>query len=584
MARNKLVSLIDGYSGQSAERRFFSAAYSGSVSAKKQRDGGLSRLFAKGKRVITYTSSKAYGASGLAFGLLTAILSFLRRYSDRAWDDPTLTLIIGIVVAALSLPFLMSDRPLAFVFQDIPVTDYIFYDLLCMKRVPKIEGVRTVNTFAATVIGVMLAALGVVLPVWMIAAAVLCLVVIFLAMSSPEFSFLLSLVLVPYSDTSTAAHWVFIGLVGVTFISMVVKIAYGKRVIFFNQYDLLIAVIVLSIMVSGLFSDGADSLRSAAAMIVLTCGYTVASCLVSNRRIADSALGILVISSVPVSLVSIVTFCRLLAAGEAGSIVGTGLCSTMSDSTACAVFLLVAICSAAALVKQGHGKVARALCACAMLIQLVALVLTGELLAVAALPFGLAVYFVIKTRYFSMAIVPLLLLLPYLFLFLIPESWEEAVYSVIPSLSDTGFLPEVWRDLLPTVTDNPFVGIGAGRNGGAHNLILEIVIEAGVICAVAFALLLIVRLRHLAVYYPYIRSSAVESLCPGMAVTVFTLMFYGAAAYVLASGCAYYLFWVVLGIGGALLRIAARDHDDRVNYYEDNRSSDASDLDVQLFR
>ena len=104
------------------------------------------------------------------------------------------------------------------------------------------------------------------------------------------------------------------------------------------------------------------------------------------------------------------------------------------------------------------------------------------------------------------------------------------------------------------------------------------------ICAVAFALLLIARLRHLAFYYPYVKISAVESLCPGMAVTVFTLMFYGATAYVLASGCAYYLFWVVLGIGGALLRIAAKDHDDRVNYYEDNRASDASDLDVQLFR
>ncbi len=595
MAKLNFFNYIDGYSGRGSERRFLARAYSGSVSARKHRAGKGEEIISRIRRVVAYASSKAYGAMALAFGLVTVIVSFLRGYTDLLGDSHGVALIIGAAVTLLSIPFLLTDKPLSYVFQDNPVTEYLFFDLLCMKRVPKLEGVRTVYTFFAAALGIALGIVGYFVPAWIIVAFAVGLVIVYLAFNSPEFSFLLSLVMLPYSELSPAFRWVFFALVALTFLSMLIKIAYGKRVIFFSQYDVVLAIIVLTIVISGVFAEGADSLGDAAMMVVLAFGYTVASCLVSNRRIADSVLGTLVLSSLPVSVISIVDFIRILSAGEQTSIIGVGMKATFTDTVACAVFLIAAICSAAAIATQGRG-VLRVLCGLAMLVQLVALVLTGEMFAIAALIVGLLVAQVIKTGYFSMLILPLLALLPYSVL-LLPDSWEDTLFSVIPSLSSVDSLSELWRSLISVFSDNAFIGIGIGQssfveemvqNGllsesSAHNLLLEIALEAGVICAAAFVLVILVRLRHTAVYSPFVKSSEVAKLCPHMSVAIFAMIFYGATAYVLGAGSAYYLFWVIFGIGGALLRIAAREHDDRVNYYEDNRNRDASDLDVNLF-
>ena len=594
MAKSKIWNIIDGYEGQGDGRRLASTTYSGSITARRRRSGAVTRLLGRLRRALIYASSKAYGASALAFGLLTVILSFLRPYTDFPGDSSAVTLAVGAALTLISIPLLLSDKPMAFIFQDNPLTDYLFFELFCMKRVSRTEGVRPVYTVLASIIGVALAGVGYFVPVWLLVAAVVGIAIAALAISSPEFSFLLSILVLPYAETTLGTEIAFHCLVGLAFVSMVVKIASGKRVIHFTRYDTLLTLMLLTVIVSGIFVKGIESFGSALSMTVMTFGYTVASCLVSNRRIADSVLGTLVISSVPVSVWSIVEFIVALSDGSYSELVGQGVVVAFPSSGSYAVLLMAAVCAAAALVKQGHGVV-RALCLLAIFLQLAALILTGELIAVLALLVGLLVYSVIKTGYFSLLIVPVLLLIPYALL-LLPATVTDAVFSVIPSLSGVGSLRAFWLAMLSVLRDNALIGIGIGQqsfaeemaelglsaDGGAHNLLLELAMEAGVICAVAFVLIILVRLRHQAAYYPYVKGSEVAKLTPIMGVALFAQLFYGATSYIFASGASYYLFWVIFGIGGALLRIAAREHDDRVNYYEDNSASDASDLDLSL--
>jgi hypothetical protein len=56
----------------------------------------------------------------------------------------------------------------------------------------------------------------------------------------------------------------------------------------------------------------------------------------------------------------------------------------------------------------------------------------------------------------------------------------------------------------------------------------------------------------------------------------------GLTEYIWSDVTVYYLFWCILGLGSAALRIAKREHDDKVMYYGDLASVDSSVLDVKI--
>jgi hypothetical protein len=101
-------------------------------------------------------------------------------------------------------------------------------------------------------------------------------------------------------------------------------------------------------------------------------------------------------------------------------------------------------------------------------------------------------------------------------------------------------------------------------------------------------LLLIVRLRHGAVYSSYVKRSQVRRIAPMMSVCIFSLLCLGATDYIWSDFSTYYLFWCVFGIGSATLRIAKQESDDRelyskmmVNFHESG-NSEFSSIDVPL--
>jgi hypothetical protein len=66
------------------------------------------------------------------------------------------------------------------------------------------------------------------------------------------------------------------------------------------------------------------------------------------------------------------------------------------------------------------------------------------------------------------------------------------------------------------------------------------------------------------------------------ALAVFALICFGTFANVFADITVYYLFFSVFGVLSATLRIAKKEHDDRLGYYGDSRSADSSVIDIRL--
>ena len=63
---------------------------------------------------------------------------------------------------------------------------------------------------------------------------------------------------------------------------------------------------------------------------------------------------------------------------------------------------------------------------------------------------------------------------------------------------------------------------------------------------------------------------------------LFSLIAFGMVNYIWSDISAYYLFWCIFGIGSASLRVAKRDYDDKVIYYEETSAFDSSVIDIEI--
>ena len=256
-------------------------------------------------------------------------------------------------------------------------------------------------------------------------------------------------------------------------------------------------------------------------------------------------------------------------------------------------FLVVAIITSGTLAKLSSGAL-RVLYSALLVLNVAALVFTGETLALLAVAIA-SILFIFKRGRLAAPAMLIFFLLPYAIL-LLPDDIAALVFRYVGDGTPYGEMLELWRASLDILEGNLWIGIGMGSESFAariseyfieghtssSNIFLELGIEAGVFALAALLLSLAVRLRHRARYARYIRASQVSTLSPALGAAFFGLIFYGSLTYIWADMPSFYLFWLVFGMGSASLRIAKKESDDRILYYEDARRSDYSAIDVEI--
>lgn len=606
MERNSFLDFLDGYehvrteSGRIAAtgKRFFSRSYSGTMTQGKQKVAEM-KIFKLGSlisRLLSYTSAKAYGAAMLAFGLLSLIISFLKDYGTGLGAVDTVTLVVCLLISGFAVPLLFFEEPLSRFLQDFVVTDYIFFEFFCIKRIPEREGARGIPTPVAVLLGILCALPCIAVEPWLMAAIIAAVTVLYLSLTSPEFAFFFSVLILPYLSFVPNSEWALSVLVAVGVLSFLKKAALGKRVIYFEQYDLLIGLLVITVMLSGIFLKGISSFAGALLFTVMSFGYFLAGNIISNRRLADCALSAVAFSAVIPSAVSIISFIRCCVTENVNAALQNGYKSTFSSTEELAAFLIVSIVFCTALLKQSHGK-RRVLYLLVLIVLLSALVLSGEYLAYLSLLLGIGAYFALKAGALSALILPLLVVLPYLFL-LIPSELLDSLVALLPMNSDLlpSELLSLWGASFSAFFDNIFLGIGIGADSFAeemagygisgsyssNNLFIELGLEAGVFALLIFLLLLAVRLRHRARYHSYVKNSQLSTTSPITSVAIFCLIAYGMNHYIWASADSFYLFFLVFGVGSAALRVTKRERDERILYYEHTKRVHSAAVDIEL--
>ena len=601
MAKRTLVEFLTGYTNgdeNASGKKFSVEAITGSANKVSLTRTGrrIAKFFERFTKLISYTPSRTYGAILCVFGALSLALSFIKYYIGIEDSAQLGTLIISAAFALLSIPFIASDKPLSVALQNNPVTDFVFFEFFCIRRMHKSENERGISTSFGILFGVMMALIGAFVPFWMVALAIALMVYLFLTFLSPEFSFFSIFIIMPYLSFDTDGVFL-AAMVLATMISYARKVASGKRVYYFEQYDFALFVMMFCILISGIFVKGVESFVSSIVMILLGMGYVMASSLVTNRRLADCLINAVIISSVPVSIIAIVESALEISAD--GLAAFSGATATFDKPYTLAIFLLVTFSFSMYFVDVRRRRSVKVLYAVIALINFVALFFTMSFWAFAALLIGWLAHIAQKIRHGSGLILLFLSVFLYAMIFL-PSGYLDALCAngAVRALGLADSIQR-WQTALLMLRDNFVMGVGIGADSftqeiaeyssefaysNSGSFLLEIACEAGIISLCAFVIIYLVRMRHRDIYQPYVRNSQVMKISDYTTLITVMLMAYGAFNYIWADMTMYYLFWCVFGLGSAALRVAKSEFDERAAYFRDGSTEDASSIDISIKR
>lgn len=561
------------------------------------------RLARRISRALCYLPCRIFGAFFLSLGLVTLLSHFALYYFGHG-ADVFVPLVIGVLQTLLSVILLISEKPLAIALQEGRLLEYLFFDFFCFKRVHRAQPATKASPFAAVLLGIVLAALGFFITPQLLAAVLFGLIFLLLSLASPEFPFFLTLLLLPLLPLLKHPTAALCLLVLVSALSFARKVYKGNRVLAIEQYDLLVLLFALFYLVSGIFHGGRASTLAAAEFAVLSLGYTLASNLITNPRLARRAVGALLFSSVPVSLLAIYQYVfglaqnRWLDESFEGLISGR-VTSTFDNPNILAVYLLAVTVIAFGFLCEGDGASGKFLYGICFALSLTALVFTWCRGAWLALLITIPTYLCLRFMHRPGILLSLIFLIP-LGLYLMPEALQQRLLSVM-DLADSSiaYRLSIFRSSLSMLYDNLFFGIGLGADEfyerfrpyaeegviapHSHNLLLQIGCEAGVFALLCFILLFFTRMRHLSVYGGrYIRRGSMRTVTVFGTVALFALLIFGMTDYIWFAPSMFYLFFFLFGMGSASLRIAKEEEDDRLNYYGDARRADSSVIDVNI--
>ena len=592
MKNKALASLIDGYEENPTirDKSFFCRKISGRLSRRSVKFfSPLTKL----SDALAYTKLRSYGVVFLVFGLLSIFIEFIKNSFAGQSDNSYSTLIVGASLSLLAAALLAFDKPLCEGLQEWIVTDYIFYDFLRVKRTYTKKSVRGINVLLAIFIGILLAAVGYFIPVYMVASALGALIYLAVSMSSPEFSLFTTLLVLPLTPLFENDRTILCILIGVCSLSFARKVMTGKRFYRFEQYDFVILLMLAFMLVSGVFLGGMKSFVNALFSLILTAGYFVASNVITNRRLFECSLTAVSLSSLPICIITAIQFIRLTAGGE--SFPSYNINATFSGSGTLSAFLLISTICSYLMLKYNEKKPVGVFFGTLLLFNLAAIILAFRLDSLLVILISSTIISLASKnkKIFVLTIVIYILLH---LVYLIPQNAASSFAELINFGADA--MQARFSALFASAEvlfKNLLFGVGIGKEpfseavynvcGVAYessgNLLLQMACEGGIFVSLLFLLLMLIRVRHVYKYFPYAHKY-VTSASLSMSGVIYSLLLLGIFENIFTDPAIYSLFFIIFGVGSSMLRTSKIEHDEKQGYFIDTLSLHSSSVDVYL--
>ena len=537
---------------------------------------GLDVLFSS----LMHCSLNSYAVFCFFFGCYSILSYMLLSYS--ATGAPVSFLATGAIMVLVAIPLFMTGKPLARTLGESRFFRTLLVDTLGISK-DKLDCVpaRGKEHFLAAMIAAVPAGLlTIVVPPYAIPLAVLLIVLLRMIMRQPEIGLLLAVFAAPvltllegYRPTA-----VLLGLVALTTVSYLLKIVGGKRVFRMELTDYAVLLFLLILASGGLVTRGGQaSLRSAMTYVTLMLGYFLTVNLVRETKWLHRVLGALLSSGVIVALIGVAQSFLSDAGSEyldpvLFADIDGRVFSTLENPNMLAEYLILLLPFAVGLMLMQrrllHG-VGFLLCSA---LYGTCLVYTWSRGAwVGALASLILLFLMMGPRALSrmlLAAIPAAALLHY-----VPETVARRFLS-IGSMTDTSirYRMYLWQGVGEMLSDYWICGVGVGEHAfsevyagyalpgiesamHSHSLYLQLLCELGAPGLVAFLLAVgLVLCRALS----YLRGrtdrySRVIVACGASAIIAMLLM--GATDYIWYNYRIFFLFWIVVGLTVAQVRI-----------------------------
>ncbi|MEE0970706.1 MAG: O-antigen ligase family protein [Clostridia bacterium] len=534
-----------------------------------------------------------YGFFFIYFGICVLLMNLIKRFALTEDISMDISWIMGAVSVLAALPMLLSGKTLSSSLGESFIFSYLLFDILGFSPITlkKIDsgGYGSKKYFMAALSGAALGCLTYFISPALIFLSMLSAIGAAMVYKSPEIGVILSVVAAPFLTFLSSPTILLSVFIIYTFICMSIKVFLGKLMISFEITDIFVAIFMFVMLMGGVFSaGGAASLKSAAMYVCLLFIYFMVVSLITNSEWLGRLCTSLVASGTLVSLYGLYQkFSGNLETDTVdkemfGDISGR-VTSTFGVSNMLGVFLIMVFPFALAYVFSSKKMYAKVFSLISCGLMGVCLIYTWSRGAWLGLIFACLVFVVLYSHY----------LLPILFpagLMGVTLLWDKIGgngfmeslihrFSSILTMADSSSVYRlgIWQGSLGVARDNLFTGIGIGEEAfravyiryamsgietavHSHNLILQILIEMGIMGAVVFLAVMFLCIksgleiiRHGEKEAPLQKSAAVAGIS-GLAAALLQ----GVTDFIWFNYQVYFFFWVICAVISASSRIGRK--------------------------
>ena len=530
---------------------------------------------------LAYASTRTYGWFSMTFGLVSLFLHLAAYYFSSSPSEELSQLVIGAVFAILSIPLMLVDIPMCEALQRFPVTDYLLFEFFSIKRLGEDKRRKKTRPIIGMAIGIIPAIFGFFFPMEVVVFVIIALLVVTVSFVSPEFPFLLMLILVPYAGALDYTDELLVAISLLSMCSFFAKVMLGKRYYSVDVSDICLIVFATVIVVFGVIGGGHESTKISLVLVALSLGYIPASNIIVNRRLADCAIEAIVFSSLPISVIAIAQYITGLCLGQR-----IPSSSLMRSPYVLATYLCVAISLVAFSIIGVRGAAKRGIYIAFLPVLSAALFATECLPVLIILPILVAARAIVRSRRVHKESLIALAAVPSL-LFLLPNGALVAISSISPMSTTLVELRAGFLSALESFGSNIIIGDGAADlsgdySGGLLNTVLGLGCRFGIFAVIVLFVVCIIRLRQDTAYSTFLKSSQLSVFSNMTTVAMFAMAACGWFCDVFADLGLYCLFFALFGLNTAALRISRSEHEEREWYFKDQNDVDSSTTDIFL--
>lgn len=549
--------------------------------AKLYEDSLIYRIISWLSERIIHSYVRIWGVALFSFSFVMIFVAMVKYYFVA--DVMQENIIVGIVLAVLSLPLVITKKRLGEALVKGKLTRYIMINILSLdgarfeKNDTKYGGSYGITFIISSALGLVTYLVS---PLLLIEIA-LVLAVFAVIMCFPELGIMAVLALIPFSNVFESPSIAIAVLIIFSLIGFFFKFIRGKRVIKFEIIDVMVLLFGAMIFFGGVFTSGTEASFNSASMYLL---FISIYFLVVNSYIRKTwiyrGIKLIVLSTSVVAIVGIFEDGVISSSWVDMSVftdIGARISSFLGNPNMLGVYLIIVfplVLGQIVAAKKKRNKFWYGICALAIMVCAVMTWSRGAWLGIiiATLVF-LTVYNFrnIWLVFAGLATLPI-------WVAFLPDNIVNRFLSIL-SMSDssTVYRFNTWRGVVNMIGDHWLTGIGVGESAfkntyalyavsgtetvmHSHSLYLQILLELGIFGFIIFALVMFMYVQKCFtnVMIKNKESKSRIMISAGFAGIMGTLVM-GLTDYVWYNYRVFLIFWAVMALTVALMKINEKE-------------------------